>query len=122
MHGGDSTPIIDDNATVSDVLESLSASGLGIVCVCSNDQHLEGIVTDGDIRRLMAEGAVDTQTAARSVMTSESYNRSVDDVTLHEALAIDGEQASDSSMCFRLLLEGRVVGVLRLHDVVRANM
>ena len=46
-------PVIDDNAYFREALETLEASKLGVVCICDQNKYLKGILTDGDIRRIV---------------------------------------------------------------------
>ena len=46
-------PVVKENAIVKEALEKMDAFRLGIVCITDNDEQLLGIITDGDIRRLL---------------------------------------------------------------------
>jgi len=45
-------PTVNKKAYFREALEVLEISKLGVVCILNNDNHLEGILTDGDIRRV----------------------------------------------------------------------
>lgn len=120
MHGGDSLPSVNIDATVGDVLEKLSSSGLGIVCICDENMKLHGILTDGDIRRLVSQGKAEGSIGAITVMTSSPVVVEGAE-TLHAALRLMENQLRQLNVV--PVVSGEVcVGVLRLHDVVKANM
>lgn len=48
--------IVSPDAMLKDVMEKLEATGGQIVVVCSKDKYIEGIVTDGDVRRTVLSG------------------------------------------------------------------
>lgn len=44
-------PIISERVILKEALEAMGETRLGIVCIVDDENHLIGIVTDGDIRR-----------------------------------------------------------------------
>jgi arabinose-5-phosphate isomerase len=56
MRTGDAVPRIGSNASLSDMMREMSAKGLGAVAIVDAQQHIEGIFTDGDLRRLVEKG------------------------------------------------------------------
>lgn len=53
MHGGDDRPMVSPATKIPDVIYEISRKGLGLAAVVENGGILVGIVTDGDLRRLM---------------------------------------------------------------------
>jgi len=47
----DNFPLVNENTIVKEALEKMDIYRLGIVCITDSDDHLLGIMTDGDIRR-----------------------------------------------------------------------
>ena len=70
MHAGDQCPVVRGETRMRDVIYEMSRKGLGMTCVVGDGHELLGIITDGDLRRLMerADGGTLTLTAA-DVMT-----------------------------------------------------
>ena len=56
MHGGDQAPVVRADTPMRDVIYEMSRKGLGMTCVVDDDGRLLGIITDGDLRRQMADG------------------------------------------------------------------
>jgi len=55
MHKGDRIPIVKSGTPLIDALSVMSEKGFGCVGVTNNHGKLEGIVTDGDLRRRLSE-------------------------------------------------------------------
>ena len=86
MHQADEVPLVAADAPVIEAINMLSAKGFGIVGVTEGDE-LMGVVTDGDIRRYLAENAGATmQTALHETPSSQVMTR--DSVTLRPDLMV----------------------------------
>lgn len=120
MHSGERLPRVTTEATMAESLAELTAKGLGIVCIVDHDDHLVGIITDGDVRRAMAQGANVATTLPTEVMT-RSPRTITPSATLHEALTIM-ERGERQIGVLPVVLDGVCVGVLRLHDIVRMSV
>lgn len=53
MVAGDKVPLVTDSARVSEAVAELNNKNLGAVLIVSSDQLLQGIITDGDVRRFI---------------------------------------------------------------------
>ena len=115
MHSGAALPCVAPNAEMQDVFHEMSAKGLGMTTVLEADGRLAGILTDGDLRRLMEKhrGAVlemhaadgmtkNAQTIGPHVLASEALN-------LMEKKKITSVVVVDEAR--------RVQGVVHLHDL-----
>ncbi len=115
MHTGDALPRVSLNTPMVDVIHEMSSKGLGMTTVLDADGRLAGIVTDGDLRRLMEKhrgatlemsaGAAMTrnpQTIGPHVLASEALNQM-------EKRKITSVVVVDESK--------KVLGVVHLHDL-----
>lgn len=115
MHSGAGLPRVALNTAMPDVFHEMSAKGLGMTTVLEPDGRLAGILTDGDLRRLMEKhrGAVlemlaadgmtkSPQTIGPHVLASEALN-------LMEKRKITSVVVVDEAR--------RVLGVVHLHDL-----
>ena len=59
MHGGEDVPVVRCDTAMRDVIYEMSRKGLGMTSVVDDDGRLAGIITDGDLRRKMADGTPD---------------------------------------------------------------
>jgi len=115
MHSGSAMPRVAPNAAMPDVFHEMSAKGLGMTTVLEADGRLAGILTDGDLRRLMekhrggvlemraADGMTKSpQTIGPHVLASEALN-------LMEKKKITSVVVVDEGR--------RVLGIVHLHDL-----
>jgi len=115
MHAGAALPQVSADTSMPDVFHEMSKKGLGMTTVVESDGRLAGIITDGDLRRLMEKyrgatldmtaGACMTpspQTIGPHVLASEALN-------LMEKRKITSIVVVDEA--------GGVLGVVHLHDL-----
>jgi arabinose-5-phosphate isomerase len=119
MSGGDRAPVVALSAEMSKVIYEMSSKGLGMTCVVDDSGRLTGVITDGDLRRLMAGGGEFLQWTAGDVMTRHPITIRRDTLAA-EALNIL-EQRKITSIV--VVDEGQQVqGVVHLHDLWRTEM
>jgi arabinose-5-phosphate isomerase len=120
MHKGDAMPVVHRSTQLSDVVGEMSRKTLGMTCVVDADGRLEGVVTDGDLRRhLSRRGDLLTLTAA-DVMTRTP-------VTIgRQLLAVEALRLMEQRKITSVVVvdpETQVVeGVVHLHDLWRTQM
>jgi arabinose-5-phosphate isomerase len=115
MHAGDALPRVSPSTLMPDVFHEMSKKGLGMTTVTEADGRLAGILTDGDLRRLMEKhrgatleltaGACMTrgaQTIGPNVLASEALNL-MEKRKITSIVVVDETQA--------------VLGVVHLHDL-----
>lgn len=56
MHKGDNNPVIFENSSIKDALFAMTDKGLGAVSVIDENYILQGLMTDGDVRRGLEKG------------------------------------------------------------------
>jgi arabinose-5-phosphate isomerase len=115
MHAGDAIPRVDVSAKMPDVIYEMSKKGLGMTTVLRDGHRLAGIITDGDLRRLMLKrGNESLALTAGDCMTPNPVTIAPGElagVALHimEERKITSVVVVDSAQ--------RVQGVLHLHDL-----
>jgi arabinose-5-phosphate isomerase len=115
MHAADALPHVSLEAKMPDVFHEMSNKKLGMTTVLHPDGRLAGIITDGDLRRLMerqggatlsltASGAMtkNPQTIGPHVLASEALN-AMEKKKITSIVVVDDAQ--------------KVVGVVHLHDL-----
>ena len=120
MHSGELLPLVETRCAAEQAIHVLDRHALGIVCVAGKDRRLLGILTDGDVRRLV-ERSVDLANVSVDDVMTTSPTVITPDSTLHQALLV--MESRERSISVLPVVEGdTLVGVIRLHDVVRAQM
>lgn len=117
MHGGEEIPVVSRNTTLSQALLVVTSKGLGMTTV-QDDGKLIGIFTDGDLRRAIDNG-VDIHSATMAdVMTAGGKT------TTPSTLAAEALKVMEDSKINALVVQdnGRTVGVINMHDLLRAGV
>ncbi len=118
MHTGESLPKVSPNALVRDALLEISQKGLGMTAVTDESDHLLGIFTDGDLRRIL-DKRIDIHTATiGEVMTTNPK------VASPNMLAVEGLNLMQDKKINGLMLcdNGKLVGTLNMHDLLKAGV
>jgi arabinose-5-phosphate isomerase len=119
MHGGEHAPIVSLDAQMPDVIYEMSRKGLGMACVVSDGGVLQGIITDGDLRRHMASATRLLERSAGEIMTPHP-------VTIApETMAAEALHILEQRRITALVVvneERQVLGVVHLHDLWRIEM
>jgi arabinose-5-phosphate isomerase len=119
MHGGEQAPIVRTNTPMPDVIYEMSRKGLGMSCVVDAQDHLVGIITDGDLRRHMADGRNILDRQATDVMTRNPVTIS------RETLAAEALHVLEQRKITSIVVvdeASQVQGVVHLHDLWRTEM
>lgn len=118
MRSGSDLPIVSPEALVRDALIVISEKGLGMTAVVDHQDKVVGIFTDGDLRRIL-DKQIDVHTAhIGDVMTQNPT------VATPNMLAVDGVNLMQEKKITGLLLceEGKLVGALNMHDLLKAGV
>jgi arabinose-5-phosphate isomerase len=119
MHAGDECPTVRGDARLRDVIYEMSRKGLGMTCVVDADNRLTGIITDGDLRRLMERRSSILELTAHEIMTQDPI--AIPPATLAaEALNIMEQRKITSVVVIDP--DGHVAGVVHVHDLWRTEM
>jgi len=114
MHAGDLVPRVAPETPMKDVIYEMSRKGLGITTVQDGDGKLLGVITDGDLRRLMEADPSPLSHAAGDVMHRGGVTIGA------EALATAALRLLETRRITSLIVTdggGRVAGILHLHDL-----
>jgi arabinose-5-phosphate isomerase len=119
MRTGDHVPRVAPDANVSELMRAMSNHGFGAAAVVEADGRAAGIFTDGDLRRLVEAGAdLRTISAVRVMHLAPRTVRA-------DALAVEAAELMEQHGITRLFVvdaEGRLIGALNTHDLMRAKV
>lgn len=116
MHSDDAIPIAPGEMAMSEALLIMTAKSFGCVGIVDDTGRLQGIVTDGDLRRHMSDNLLSL--TAGEVMTPRPRTISPDALA-SEAL---GVMNSRSITNLFVVEDGRPVGIIHVHDCLRAGV
>ncbi|MGI9538258.1 MAG: CBS domain-containing protein, partial [Desulfocapsaceae bacterium] len=115
MLTGTQVPLVATEATVEEAVTELNAKSLGAVIVTLASRQVEGIVTDGDVRRYVASNLELSRTRVEEVMTSDPITI-LDDIQAVDALSI--MQRHEVTILPVVDTDRRLTGILHLHDLL----
>jgi arabinose-5-phosphate isomerase len=120
MHKGKDVPKVGPDAPMSAAIEEMTRKKLGMTCVVGAGNRLLGVITDGDLRRMIRKfrGAV-VNKCARECMTPDPVGVE-GSVLATEALNLM-ERRRITALVVRGA-DGRLDGVIHLHDLWRTEM
>jgi arabinose-5-phosphate isomerase len=121
MHEGDSLPLVAVECPMSEALLVMTSKRFGCVGVTDAAGRLAGIITDGDLRRHMEPGL--TERSVRDVMTARPRTIGAG-VLAAEALRIMNMANNERGITVLFVVDGerRPVGILHVHDLLRAGV
>ncbi|MBN9672391.1 KpsF/GutQ family sugar-phosphate isomerase [Roseibium aggregatum] len=113
MHSGDSLPLAPASLPMSEGIVLMSQKGFGVLGVTDELNRLVGIITDGDLRRHVSSNLLDRLAGdimTRGPKTVEPGTLSASILELVNSLSITSVFVID---------DGRPVGIIHLHDLLR---
>jgi arabinose-5-phosphate isomerase len=119
MHSGDALPLVGPETRMDRALLVMTEKRFGVVGVVGADGRLVGVVSDGDLRRAMGPDLLGRTVA--EVMTTSPRGISPGALT-GEALGLMNASARPITCLFVLDEQQRPVGILHVHDLLRAGV
>lgn len=121
MHKGKMLPTVAPSASFREALIEMSAKNLGCVCVLDNNRRLVGIITDGDVRRILQQHEDITSLTVGDICTRAPI-AIAPDALVGEALSLMENREYQISVLPVVDLHGYCTGVVRVHDIVRVSI
>ena len=113
----ENNPTVRVEASINEVIIEISNKRLGATAVIDNDE-LKGIITDGDLRRMLEDGASFTDLKANDIMNE--YPKTISNDTLvYDALQL--MEASNISQ-LKVMDSSKYVGIVHLHDILKEGV
>jgi arabinose-5-phosphate isomerase len=120
MHRGERVPQVRQTASLLEALHEMSQKGLGMTAVVDEAGRLQGIFTDGDLRRALEAG----QDRPQLIPVSQVMTRNP--VTIApQQLASEAAVLMQQRRIFGLFVvndQGQVLGAFNMHDLLRAGI
>jgi len=118
MHTGDEIPHVSKEASLRDALLEITRKNLGMTVVCEDLMKIEGIFTDGDLRRVFDMGADVRNLGIADVMTPggirvRAGTLAVDVLNLMQSRHITAVMVADGA---------QLLGGVHMHDLLRAGV
>lgn len=110
-------PQVQPDTDLKKVIIEISESLLGVTAVVNNNK-IVGIITDGDLRRMLTKTDVFTGLTAKDIMSSHPKTINED------AMAVDAMELMETHGISQLLVEnnGNYAGVVHLHNLIKEGI
>jgi len=120
MHRGDKVACVSPDDTLKSVVLAMTRCPLGAACVVGPDRKLEGLITDGDLRRALQASDDIRLLSAREIMTRRP-SLVTPEVLLKEALRVMEDRPSQISVLPVVEAATNVcLGLIRIHDIYQS--
>ncbi len=119
MHRGDQIPMVNENSGISIIISEITKKRLGVTLITDKKNQLKGIITDGDLRRMIEHKKDISKIRARELSKSLPKCIKKDDlatkaVQLMEEYSITSLVVSENGK--------KIEGIIHLHDLLKAGI
>ncbi|MBP7272519.1 MAG: KpsF/GutQ family sugar-phosphate isomerase [Saprospiraceae bacterium] len=113
------TPAVTPDASIHDTILTITSNRLGATAVVDTDHHILGIITDGDLRRMLQQDTSILLLTAKDIMHP---NPKIID---KEAMAIQALELLRKHAIMQLIVvdeQQRYIGMIHLHDLLKEGL
>lgn len=117
IYPGNAVPWVSPNEDIKKVIVEISSNRLGVAAVIEKE-NLIGVITDGDVRRMLLDRKSIDGLKAKDIMNDQPKT------TPRETMAVDALDLMKKHNIMQLLItdKEKYVGVVHLHDLVREGI
>ena len=110
-------PKVEINTSIKDIIVEITEKMLGVTAVVENDEII-GIITDGDLRRMLSKVDDFSKLTAKDIMSKNPKRIEAN------SMAIDALELMEENEISQLLVEenGKYAGVVHLHDLIKEGI
>jgi arabinose-5-phosphate isomerase len=111
-------PCVSENASLKEVIMEITEKRLGATAVVDADNNLSGIITDGDLRRMLEKNENYLQLTAKDIVTQNPKTISA------ETMAVQALEVFKTFDITHLIVteNHKYLGVLHVHDLIREGI
>ncbi len=119
IHRDQEVPMVASDTLLGDALVEMSRKGLGMTTVVDDEKRMQGIFTDGDLRRALDQG-VDVHAASISSVMTRDCLKIQESMLAAEALRLMQEKRINALVVTDE--NNHLIGVLNMHDLLRTGV
>lgn len=119
MIAGDQVPVVQENTSLKDSILEITSKRLGTTCVVNEQGKLTGVITDGDLRRLLEKTLELQSFKAKDIMSKHPK------VITADLLASFALQQMENYKITSLVVvdeNERPIGIVHMHDLVNIGL
>lgn len=118
MAAGDANPKVLSGSLLMDAIEEITSKQLGTVSIVDNQDHLLGIITDGDVRRIISARKDIYSVVVDDVMTKNPKRANAGILAFNAMKQIRDQEVN----CLPVVKGDKLVGTITLRQIVRAGI
>ncbi|MGG9970925.1 KpsF/GutQ family sugar-phosphate isomerase [Ferruginibacter sp. SUN002] len=111
-------PFVDESAPLSEVIMEITQKRLGAAVVLQSNGSIAGIITDGDLRRMLSKGTDFNTLKAKDIMTATPLTIGAD-ILASDAMDLMKEKGINQLI---VVNENTYTGIIHLQDLVREGI
>jgi arabinose-5-phosphate isomerase len=119
MHAGESVPSVRIGASMADAVAEMSAKRLGMTCVVDGEGRLQGVLTDGDLRRRLLRVERPLEGNVDEAMTSSPVTIGASSLAAEALRAMEDRRITSLAVVDE---GGHLQGVIQIHDLWRTEL
>jgi arabinose-5-phosphate isomerase len=111
-------PLVQENANIKQIIFEISSKRLGATAVMNEAGELTGVITDGDLRRMLNKYDTISGITAKDIMTTSP--KTID----HEEYAVNALNMMQQMNITQVVVvkEGKVAGFIHIHDLLKEGL
>ena len=115
IYADNESPAVLLEQSLKEIIVEITKKRLGATAVVDNEKNLHGIITDGDLRRMLEKDHVSGSTRAKDIMSSQPKTIDPDELAVN---ALDIMRKHEISQIV-VTREGKYLGMVHLHDLLK---
>ncbi len=119
MAYGKELPSVNTNSLLVDAIKEMTNKGLGVVCMVDDNNKLEGILTDGDLRRVIEKRVDIYSEKVKNVMTNNPKRISSDKLAIEALKFIRSKNINNLPVVDE---NDKLIGVVDWRQIVKAGV
>lgn len=119
MHKGDKIPVVSEDTLMKDAIYEISSKKLGVAIVKDKVDRVLGIITDGDLRRLLGKEVDILHKRAGEVMTRNPKTIDRDSMAAKAVGVMENHKITSLVVADK---NGKIEGIVHLHDLLELGV
>ena len=111
-------PFVKNDSLLKDVIIEITKKRLGVTVVLDEKENITGIITDGDLRRMLEKDLYNAEIRAKDIMTTNPKTINKDELAVNALALMRSKNITQLAVTFN----GKYEGIIHLHDLVREGI
>jgi len=122
MHKNDAMPLISMDTPLREALFEITNKRLGCTGIADREGRLAGIITDGDLRRILIKNPAALEVNVSNLMTAPPRTTRADVLAVEALEQMEMDPRGPVTQLFVTDGSGRPVGLIHIHDIIREGL